>query len=109
VIESVKNGEEASKEASEVLKVISDSSSETFTYSEEILATSKQQIEDMRNLVNVIEGIVVIAEETATGTQEVASSANDLFTGMTNYKNQSKQLTEIASSLIKSMSKFTLD
>lgn len=109
MIESVRNGKNASNEASEVFKVISDSSAETFTYSEEILSASKQQIDDMHKVVNIIEGIVVIAEQTAVGSEEVASSATELSTGMARYKNESRQLTEVASGLINNMSKFKLD
>ncbi len=109
MLENVKNGEIASKEASKVFKAISESTTSTFTFSEEILSSSGKQIEDMNNLVNIIESIVVIAEQTATGTEQIAASATHLSSGMKEYKDESKQMTDVANGLMDKMKNFQLN
>ena len=105
---SVKIGEEASKEASEVFNEITESSSNTLSSSEEIMAATKEQIKDINNIVTITEGIVVIAEQTAAGTEEVASSAAELSSGMENYTRKTQRLTEIAQALKSGIGRFKL-
>ena len=106
--ESVLSGENASKEASEVFKEITSSSTTTLSFSEEILEASQNQIRDINNVVSITENIVVIAEQTAAGTEEVASSASELSTGMENYNQKSQRLSDIAQTLKDGVSKFRL-
>lgn len=105
---SVKSGEEASKDASEAFKKISDSSTLTLQLSEEILNASKQQIDDIKNVVTITEGVVVIAEQTAAGTEEIASSASELSSGMDNYSQKFDKLADVAKDLKEGVSKFKL-
>ncbi|MEP2026574.1 MAG: methyl-accepting chemotaxis protein [Reichenbachiella sp.] len=106
--ESVKNGEQASKEASEVFKEISDTSDRTFRHSQEILEATKLQVKDINAVVAITENVVVIAEETAAGTEQVASSATELSSGMMGYTEKSQQLAKVAEDLKSGISKFLL-
>lgn len=106
--QSVEKGVAASKQAESVFKDMSDSSSKTLKYSEEILVSSQEQSEKILSIVNNTESIVVIAEQTSAGTEEVATSAEELSSGMTNYIKKSNTLNEISSKLKEGLSKFKL-
>lgn len=96
---SVKSGETTSRAAADSFKVIHDSSHLNLEISEEILNATQNQILDINNVVNITEGIVVIAEETAAGTEQIASSAAELSTGMEVYNQKIQKLAEVAESL----------
>jgi len=96
---SVKSGETTSLAAADSFKVIHDSSHLNLEISEEILNATQNQILDINNVVNITEGIVVIAEETAAGTEQIASSAAELSTGMEVYNQKIQKLAEVAESL----------
>ncbi|WP_456458743.1 methyl-accepting chemotaxis protein [Reichenbachiella sp.] len=105
---SVKNGEQASKEASEVFKEIAETSDKTFSHSQEILQATKSQVKDINEVVAITENVVVIAEETAAGTEQVASSATELSSGMTGYSEKSQKLADVANELKERLKKFIL-
>lgn len=105
---SVKNGEQASKEASEVFKEIAETSDKTFSHSQEILQATKLQVQDINAVVTITENVVVIAEETAAGTEQVASSATELSSGMTGYTEKSQKLADVANQLKERLKKFIL-
>ncbi len=107
--ESVRAGGEASEGASDAFKEIAASASKTRELSESIVTATGDQIDDIKNVVGLTESVVVIAEQTAAGTEEVASSAFELSSGMTNYKEKSQQLSDIATGLKEAMSKFKLN
>lgn len=107
--ESVKAGGEASEGASDAFKEIAASALKTRELSESIVTATGDQIQDIKNVVGLTESVVVIAEQTAAGTEEVASSAFELSSGMTNYKEKSQQLSDIASGLKEQVSKFKLN
>jgi methyl-accepting chemotaxis protein len=106
---SVNSGEQASKDASEVFKEIADSSTKTFNYSEEILQATRLQVKDINEVVTITENVVVIAEETAAGTEQVASSATELSSGMMGYTDKSQKLADIAKELKERISRFSLN
>ncbi len=106
--EKVKAGTKASETASDVFKKISNSSRNNLELSEKIVKDGKQQVRDINNVVGITEGIVVIAEQTAAGTEEIASSASELSSGMENYNLRFKEFSEIASRLRSSVEKFKL-
>ncbi|MEO9967366.1 MAG: methyl-accepting chemotaxis protein [Reichenbachiella sp.] len=105
---SVKNGDQASKEASEVFKEIADTSEKTFSHSQEILQATKLQVKDINAVVAITENVVVIAEETAAGTEQVASSATELSSGMMGYTEKSQKLADVAAQLKQGLKKFIL-
>jgi methyl-accepting chemotaxis protein len=106
--QSVKTGEETSAKASETFSDIFRASVENLTFSEEILNATKQQEDNIKIVVSITEGVVVIAEETASGTHEVASSASQLSSGMTNYNEKIQSLADIAVSLREGLSSVKL-
>ncbi|MEO9484757.1 MAG: methyl-accepting chemotaxis protein [Ekhidna sp.] len=107
--QSVAKGVEASEEASTVFVDMATSSSQTLDYSEQILKSSKEQSEKIMSVVNITESIVVIAEQTSAGTEEVASSATEMSAGMNNYIQKSNTLNEISVKLKDGLSKFKLN
>lgn len=106
--QSVAKGVEASREAAEVFVDMTKSSSKTLSYSEEIQRSSQEQSDKIMSVVNITESIVVIAEQTSAGTEEVASSASELSAGMNNYIKKSSTLNDISVKLKDGLSKFKL-
>ncbi|MEO9871849.1 methyl-accepting chemotaxis protein [Ekhidna sp.] len=107
--QSVEKGVDASREASVVFEEMASSSSQTLNHSEDILNSSNTQSDKIKDVVNITESIVVIAEQTSAGTEEVASSATELSAGMTNYIQKSKTLNDISLKLKEGLSKFKLN
>ncbi|MGM0579079.1 MAG: PAS domain S-box protein [Bacteroidota bacterium] len=105
---SVKDGGNATKDAENIFVEIAGSSDTTFQHSKEILTASNGQKDAMEAVVKNIEQIVVVAEETAAGTQQVASSSQELNAGMVEVTDASNQLSKIAEELKSGIKKFTL-
>ncbi len=105
---SVDTGVKASSEASLVFNDMAASSAQTLKLSEEILTASADQSEKIMNVVNITESIVVIAEQTSAGTEEVASSATELSSGMTNFMEKSRHMNEMAKKLQEGLGQFQL-
>ncbi len=105
---SVKDGNSATVEADTIFQEIARSSQETLSYSKEIKhATSGQKIA-IDSVVKNIEQIVVVAEETAAGTEEVASSSQILNISMAEVTEASNKLSEIAAELQAGVGQFKL-
>lgn len=105
---SVKSGEDASKAAAESFKKITEASHKTLGFSEDILNAAKIQIGNINNVVNITEGVVVIAEETASGTEQIAASATELSAGMENYNKRVAEMSKIATKLQEGVGRFSL-
>ncbi|MEP2509993.1 MAG: methyl-accepting chemotaxis protein [Reichenbachiella sp.] len=105
---SVKAGEDSSRNAAESFKKITEASHKTLGFSEDILNAAKIQIGNINNVVNITEGVVVIAEETASGTEQIAASATELSAGMDNYNKRVAELSKIATRLQEGVSMFSL-
>lgn len=105
---SVKNGNQASKEAEEVFTVIDKSTAETLALSEEIQSATETQKESINSTVKNIEQIVVVSEETAAGSEQVATSSKELSQGMEEVTATSQQLSDVANQLQEGVSKFKL-
>lgn len=105
---SVKVGETITQNAVEIFKTIAGRARNNLTLSQDILKATKAQENDITVIVSNTENIVVIAEQTAAGTEEVASSATELSSGMENYSVKSNQLTQIATELKIGVDKFKL-
>lgn len=106
--EGVQVGEATSQEAAEMFRKIAERAGKNLSLSEGILKATEVQQNDIRAVVSNTENIVVIAEQTAAGTEEIASSASELSSGMETYMQKSERLTEIASELKSGVSKFKL-
>ncbi|MGL1888367.1 MAG: methyl-accepting chemotaxis protein [Reichenbachiella sp.] len=104
----IKKGEQATNHSLSAFEEISSYYSKTLEKSEQIVYKTKEQTNDIGEVVNIINGVVVIAEETAAGTEETASSSSELSTGMDNYNEKSKIVAEISDELKEKVSKFLL-
>lgn len=105
---SVKTGNKASKEAEEVFETIDRTTSETYQKSEEISIGAKAQEEAINNSVKAVEKIVVVSEETASGTEQIASSSKELRQGMDEVSATSKDLADVANQLLDGVNRFKL-
>jgi methyl-accepting chemotaxis protein/ligand-binding sensor domain-containing protein len=106
--EQIKSGDEASKQSLSAFHEIATHYEETYHKSEQIVIKVKQQTNDVKNVVEISRGIVVISEETAAGTEQVASSANELEAGMVNAAHKTEQVANISEELIAKVGKFKL-
>ncbi|MDW8287779.1 MAG: methyl-accepting chemotaxis protein, partial [Flammeovirgaceae bacterium] len=105
---SVKNGNAATQEASQSFQTIFASSKETLDLSREVLQAANSQKDSVGTVVKNIEKIVVVSEETAAGTKNVAKSAGELNASMIQINQTSKGLADLASKLKKGVAKFKL-
>lgn len=106
--ESILGGESASNDSSLAFRDIASSSQANLNISKGILEASHEQMENIQKVVGITEGVVVIAEETAAGTEQVASSATELSAGMKNYIRQSEQVANISKDLKGKVERFRL-
>ncbi len=83
-------------------------SNETLMKSELIAKAGGFQKDNIHNVVKIINGVVVIAEETAAGTEQTATASSELSSGMTNFKDKSSLVAGIADGLSSEVSKFKL-
>ncbi|MEM9360801.1 MAG: methyl-accepting chemotaxis protein, partial [Pseudomonadota bacterium] len=98
--DSVKLGNDASTEAEEVFEAIDKTTAETFSQSGEITEAASFQENSINSSVAAIEKIVVVSEETAAGSNQVANSAGELSDGMDEISQASEALTDIANQLL---------
>ncbi len=106
--ERIQAGAKASQAASEAFKGIAQATESTLELTEGINITNASQKEAIKSVVNITESVVVIAEQTAAGTEEVATSATQLANGMAGFKKRSQDLEQITQRLIKAFEKFKL-
>lgn len=106
--ENITFSADASIEASRVFEEMAASSNQTLDQSESILEATKSQNESINKMVTITESIVVVAEETAAGTEQIASSATELSAGMESYMNMTNTLTNIAEGLSSAVEQFKL-
>lgn len=104
----VKGGVDISHQTASVFELISDSNNRTLHLAGDILGATKKQKAAIEKVVNNTEAIVVIAEQTAAGTEQSAASAAQLSAGMDNYTRKAQRLSEIAHILKAGIGKFTL-
>ncbi|MDJ1479563.1 PAS domain S-box protein [Cytophagaceae bacterium YF14B1] len=106
--DSVVGGTRATQDAQTVFESINMSSNDTLTLSKQVQEATKEQQTNIGVVVKNIEKIVVVAEETAAGTQEMASSSKALNNAMNDVSETGKNLSKIAEELKKSVSQFKL-
>jgi methyl-accepting chemotaxis protein len=105
---NVKNGTSASKKAEEVFGSIEKTSNDTLSLSKEIAKTTEDQKQALNTAAQNIGAIVVVSEETASGTEEIANSGKELNEGMNEITATSADLGSVANQLRESISKFKL-
>ncbi len=99
---------ESSTTASDKFKEIANNSAHTLDHSEEILQATQTQTEKITEVVSIIESVVVIAQQTATGSDEVASSSSELSSGMSSFLDRFHRLNEISTELKDGINQFQL-
>lgn len=107
--EDVNSGEKTSKNVSHAFKDLTSLYQETFELSKNIVASATKQTEHIGDIVSISEGVVVIAEETATGSEEIASSSAQLSNGMIDYTQKSKRVQEIIHRLKEKVGRFRIE
>ncbi len=105
---SVNSGTIATKSAEKVFQSINVSSDETLMQAKEVQVATQDQQKSITVVVKNIETIVVVAEETASGTQEIASSAHELNSSMIEVAATGSNLSLIAEELKKNVGQFKL-
>lgn len=106
--ERIQAGEDASQQASNAFQEIAGATDQTLQLAREIYEASLAQKQDIRDIVNITESVVVIAEETAAGTEEVSSSAAQLAAGMEQYQAQTQATANTLDQLKTAIEKFKL-
>ncbi|MCV9388955.1 two-component regulator propeller domain-containing protein [Reichenbachiella ulvae] len=104
----VKVNEEATNSTLEIFDLISKQYNETLGKSEKIVEVTGKQTQSLQEVVNLMRSVVVIAEQTASGTEQIASSATELSSGMINYSDRSKKVLEIVNELQEKVKQFKL-
>lgn len=104
----VKSTVEASNNSQSVFVSIEKTSLETLSYSEAILKSSLSQNDSISKVVSITEDVVVIAEQAASGTEQISSSASELSSGMENYIRKFNWLNNMSQDLKHDVSQFTL-
>ncbi|MFK7796542.1 MAG: methyl-accepting chemotaxis protein [Aureispira sp.] len=105
---SVGLGMDASRKAEEVFESIEESNKETLDLSNEIVGATEEQRASIHATARNIEKIVIVAEETASGTEQVANSSHVLSQGMNEVTATSEDLAKVATQLQENISKFKL-
>ncbi|MCS7027163.1 MAG: PAS domain S-box protein [Bacteroidia bacterium] len=108
VQENVTIGNAATKKAVKILNDINNSSTETLQLSKSIADASVSQKEAIGAVVKNIEKIVVVSEETASGSQEIASSARAIDQAISDISQGTERLAKIAETLQSQVAKFKL-
>ncbi len=106
--ESIERGEQASSDASLAFEEIAVAANQNLGISNKILEASRKQIDSIKNVAQITEEVVGIAEQTAAGAKEIAFSSSKLSAGMQNYVEKSQKVTVICKSLEKEILKFKL-
>jgi PAS domain S-box-containing protein len=106
--DNVKAGIKSTAEASHAFSQINESSRETLGLAAEIVEATRRQEEDLHVVVRNIEKIVVVSEETAAGTQEVARASLQLNRQMEEVAKTGDRLQTISIKLKENAQKFQL-
>lgn len=105
---NVKNGMLASQEAEEAFHEIEAHSNDTFNCVESIVQVSNSQQESIQEVVQSMEKILVVSEQTTLGTKQIANSGLSLKREMNSVSATSKDLVKVAEELQDGLSNFHL-
>lgn len=106
--EGIKEGGEATRRTLANFEEISKYYGEALEKSEHIVSATREQTNHIGHVVKIMNNVVVIAEETAAGTEETATSSAQLSAGMTTYTDKSKEVSDIAIALKQEVEQFKL-
>ncbi len=103
---SIETGQDSSGKATEAFHQIADSTSETLGISKSILKAAETQVGHIREILDLTENVVVISEETATGSEEIASSTAQLSAGMNSHTEAAEEVVRISNDLMNKIAQF---
>lgn len=106
---SVKNGELAINEGLQIFKNVHDSQLNSHSLAESIATSTQRQTQNIEHISERMENILVFAEQTATMTEEVATSSRTLSSGMSEYDTLNGQAGAIIKKLIEQVADFKLN
>lgn len=106
--EDIRNGEHLTQQATSAFHEISSACSQSLNLAEKIVIATQQQGADINQMVQMTESIVVIAEQSAAGSEEAATSSQELASGITNYNSKVQHVSEIVEDLIREVGRFKL-
>lgn len=90
----VESGVESSQKTNDMFGLLSEGTRKTLDISQNILTSTTSQSQKINEVVGKMESVILISEQTATGTEEVASSAGQLSAGMKEFNERSDTLSE---------------
>lgn len=105
---NIKQCEEAASESMVTFESITQYYTDSWDKSQEIVKSTDEQTNRVGNVFESIGNVVIIAEETAAGTEQTASSSHELSSGMTNFSQRSRTIVEITEELSEQMGQFIL-
>lgn len=108
MVTSVSSGSEASNKAEVVFKEIESTSADSLSLAKAILEASIVQKGSIETTVKNIEQIVVVTEESASGSEQIATSSKELGYGMSDVQNQAAKLNDMVETLNDQIAKFKL-
>ena len=97
-----------SKEAVGAFHALTGASKTTLDMISQISRISVDQDKNVNEIITSTESVVVISEQTAAATEEVAVSATELSSGMNNYATSTEELTKVAENLNLNVKRFKL-
>ena len=104
----VEKGVHASNDVASFFKQINESSQATLELSKKILLATKTQTDNINDMVVVTENVIVIAEETAAGSEQTVSAAELLNDGIKQFQAKTNLFTNVAKDLKHGIDQFKL-
>jgi len=101
-------GQQTTNQSIDRFKKIEEASADTLGSSEKILFLTQKQTQELTQILQLVETVVVVAEQTAAGTEQVATSATSVSGGMNTYVNKNEEVIEILSDLKNQLSHYRL-
>ena len=72
------------------------------------MEVTKSQRNMLKEVITHTESVVVIAEETAAGSEQVAASSHEMDSGMNSYRDNFSRLVSVAGDLLSDAQRFKL-
>ncbi len=108
ITKNLEGGKEATEKSSVAFEQVATSCRNALEISKGILTAAQQQSEKASVVMQHIQQVVVVAEETATGTERARSATGTLSSSLTESIAQSRAFAEIADKLNDKVSRFKL-
>ena len=106
--ERIKSGQLAFQNVTTVFDTITQTYQKTQELSDKIVVSTASQSSDMEEIMGAIKNIVVVSEETASGTSQVAVSSAQFSKEMDHFSQDLKKITTISAELLERVKFFRL-